>query len=84
MVYSTDHISTCRRDCTAVIELKFHQWVQIWCEKTSQGSNRSFFHRLHFELIFAETTMPKAFLVKKAKRRLDLGEGESKTDATGE
>jgi len=28
--------------------------------------------------------MPKAFLVKKAKRRLDLGEGESKTDATGE
>jgi len=28
--------------------------------------------------------MPKAFLVKKAKRRLDLGEGESNTDATGE
>jgi len=26
--------------------------------------------------------MPKAFLVKKAKRRLDLGEGESNTDAT--
>jgi len=26
--------------------------------------------------------MPKAFLVKKAKRRLDLGEGESRTGAT--